>query len=84
MRAPAIRDDTCSWHLPVFQALNPLRAAVKEIGEKVRQLKADDAPKLEIDRAVVELKACRRRLEEKARGFSFPIFMTCSLAMNRA
>ncbi|CAI2348891.1 unnamed protein product [Caenorhabditis sp. 36 PRJEB53466] len=45
--------------------LSPLRAAVKEIGDRVRDLKASGAPKIDVDRAVVELKARKKELEEK-------------------
>lgn len=44
--------------------LAPLRAAVKEYGDLVRQLKADQAPKIDVDKAVVELKARKKKLEE--------------------
>ncbi|EFO98015.1 CRE-GARS-1 protein [Caenorhabditis remanei] len=44
--------------------LAPLRAAVKEYGDLIRDLKAKKAPKIDIDKAVVELKARKRRLEE--------------------
>ncbi|KAF1760274.1 hypothetical protein GCK72_008520 [Caenorhabditis remanei] len=44
--------------------LAPLRVAVKEYGDLIRDLKAKGAPKIDIDKAVVELKARKRRLEE--------------------
>ncbi|CAI5444208.1 unnamed protein product [Caenorhabditis angaria] len=44
--------------------LAPLRAAVKESGDLVRDLKAKGAPKIDVDRAVVELKARKKLLEE--------------------
>lgn len=44
--------------------LEPLRAAVKAAGDLVRQLKLDGAPKNDLDRAVAELKAHKRKLEE--------------------
>uniref|UniRef100_A0A1I7TWM9 Glycine--tRNA ligase n=2 Tax=Caenorhabditis tropicalis TaxID=1561998 RepID=A0A1I7TWM9_9PELO len=44
--------------------LAPLRAAVKEYGDLIRDLKAKSAPKIDIDKAVVELKARKRLLEE--------------------
>lgn len=44
--------------------LAPLRAAVKEYGDLIRDLKAKGAPKIDVDTAVVELKARKRRLEE--------------------
>ncbi|RCN34961.1 glycine--tRNA ligase, partial [Ancylostoma caninum] len=44
--------------------LAPLRIAVKEYGDLVRELKANGAPKIDIDKAVVELKARKKKLEE--------------------
>ena len=44
--------------------LEPLRAAVKAAGDLVRQLKLDGAPKNDVDKAVSELKAHKRKLEE--------------------
>ncbi|GMS88481.1 hypothetical protein PENTCL1PPCAC_10656, partial [Pristionchus entomophagus] len=50
---------------PAIEAqLAPLRAAVKEYGDLVRDLKTKKAPKLEVDKAVVELKARKRKLED--------------------
>lgn len=48
-----------------FQELAPLRAAVKEYGDLVRSLKEQGAPKIDIDRAVVELKARKKKLEDR-------------------
>merc|ERR1719495_1023568 len=45
--------------------LAPLRAAVKEQGDLVRQLKADKAPENDVKKAVVELKARKKVLEDK-------------------
>merc|ERR1740131_766834 len=45
--------------------LAPLRAAVKEQGDLVRQLKADKAPELEVKKAVAELKSRKKVLEDK-------------------
>ena len=45
--------------------LTPLRLAVKEQGDLVRQLKADKAPEIEVKKAVAELKARKKVLEEK-------------------
>uniref|UniRef100_A0A914XQF5 Glycine--tRNA ligase n=2 Tax=Plectus sambesii TaxID=2011161 RepID=A0A914XQF5_9BILA len=45
--------------------LAPLRADVKEYGDLIRKLKDENAPKVDVDRAVVELKARKRKLEEK-------------------
>ncbi|XP_032821030.2 glycine--tRNA ligase [Petromyzon marinus] len=45
--------------------LAPLRAAVKEQGELVRNLKVDGAPKVDVDKAVTELKNRKRILEAK-------------------
>lgn len=47
-----------------IKKLAPLRLAVKDSGDLVRKLKAENAPKIEIDRAVVELKAHKKKLEE--------------------
>lgn len=44
--------------------MEPLRAAVKECGDLVTQLKLDNAPKNEIDKAVFDLKARKKKLEE--------------------
>ncbi|CAJ0600195.1 unnamed protein product [Cylicocyclus nassatus] len=44
--------------------LAPLRIAVKEYGDLVRELKANGAPKIDVDKAVVELKARKKKLEE--------------------
>uniref|UniRef100_A0A158Q6Q8 Glycine--tRNA ligase n=1 Tax=Elaeophora elaphi TaxID=1147741 RepID=A0A158Q6Q8_9BILA len=49
----------------IEEELAPLRAAVKEYGDLIRSLKEKNAPKTDIDRAVVELKARKRRLEER-------------------
>lgn len=43
----------------------PLRAAVKEQGDLVRQLKSDKAPELDVKKAVAELKARKKVLEDK-------------------
>ncbi|CAH1105236.1 unnamed protein product [Psylliodes chrysocephalus] len=45
--------------------LAPLRASVKEQGDKVRQLKADGAPDIDVKKAVAELKARKKILEDK-------------------
>ncbi|KAK9501124.1 hypothetical protein O3M35_002227 [Rhynocoris fuscipes] len=45
--------------------LAPLRAAVKEQGDLVRQLKASSAPELDVKKAVAELKVRKKILEEK-------------------
>ncbi|KAE9416894.1 hypothetical protein Angca_009066 [Angiostrongylus cantonensis] len=44
--------------------LAPLRTAVKEYGDLIRTLKANGAPKMDIDKAVLELKARKKKLEE--------------------
>uniref|UniRef100_A0A0N5BT84 Glycine--tRNA ligase n=1 Tax=Strongyloides papillosus TaxID=174720 RepID=A0A0N5BT84_STREA len=44
--------------------LNPLRAAVKEYADIIRNLKASNAPQNDIAKAVVELKARKKKLEE--------------------
>merc|ERR1719447_1871295 len=45
--------------------LAPLRAAVKEQGDLVRQLKADKAPENDVKKAVAELKQRKKTLEDK-------------------
>ncbi|VDK85287.1 unnamed protein product [Litomosoides sigmodontis] len=49
----------------IEKELAPLRAAVKEYGDLIRSLKEKDAPKTDVDRAVVELKARKKKLEER-------------------
>ncbi|VDO90955.1 unnamed protein product [Heligmosomoides polygyrus] len=44
--------------------LAPLRIAVKEYGDLIRELKANGAPKIDIDKAVIELKARKKKLED--------------------
>uniref|UniRef100_A0A7E4V802 Glycine--tRNA ligase n=1 Tax=Panagrellus redivivus TaxID=6233 RepID=A0A7E4V802_PANRE len=44
--------------------LEPLRLDVKTAGDKVRELKATGAPKNDLDRAVFELKALKKKLED--------------------
>lgn len=45
--------------------LAPLRAAVKEQGDLVRKLKADGAPEIDVKKAVNELKARKKVLEDR-------------------
>jgi glycyl-tRNA synthetase len=45
--------------------LEPLRAMVKEQGDLVRQLKSDGANELDVKKAVAELKARKKILEDK-------------------
>ena len=45
--------------------LTPLRLAVKEQGDLVRSLKADGAPDIDVKKAVAELKARKKVLEDK-------------------
>ncbi|CAG9858491.1 unnamed protein product [Phyllotreta striolata] len=45
--------------------LAPLRASVKEQGDLVRQLKAEGAPIIDVKKAVVELNARKKILEDK-------------------
>ncbi|XP_056594311.1 glycine--tRNA ligase [Triplophysa dalaica] len=49
----------------IEEILAPLRLAVKEQGELVRQLKTENAPDVDIAKAVAELKARKRILEAK-------------------
>ena len=45
--------------------LAPMRAAVKEQGDLVRQLKADKKPENDVKKAVAELKQRKKALEDK-------------------
>lgn len=47
------------------EILAPLRAAVKEQGDLVRQMKQDGAPEIDVKKAVNELKARKKLLEDK-------------------
>ncbi|EEB20131.1 glycyl-tRNA synthetase, putative [Pediculus humanus corporis] len=47
------------------EVLSPFRAAVKEQGDLVRSLKAQNAPDIDIQKAVAELKARKKLLEDK-------------------
>ncbi|XP_072396702.1 glycine--tRNA ligase [Diabrotica undecimpunctata] len=49
----------------IEEVLAPLRASVKEQGDLVRKLKADGAPVLDVKKAVVELQARKKLLEDK-------------------
>ncbi|XP_068438234.1 glycine--tRNA ligase-like [Clinocottus analis] len=49
----------------IEEILAPLRLAVKEQGELVRQMKQDGAPDVDVAKAVAELKARKRTLESK-------------------
>ena len=59
--------------IPVAMALSaeseailaPLRLAVKEQGDLVRQLKTDGKPEIEVKKAVADLKSRKKVLEEK-------------------
>lgn len=53
--------------------LAPMRALVKEQGDKVRQLKADKANDMDIKKAVVELKALKKTLEDKELALRYEI-----------
>ncbi|XP_058452820.1 glycine--tRNA ligase isoform X2 [Malaya genurostris] len=49
----------------IEEALAPLRNAVKEQGDLVRKLKSENAPEIDVKKAVNELKARKKILEEK-------------------
>ncbi|XP_066147370.1 glycine--tRNA ligase [Euwallacea fornicatus] len=49
----------------IEQILKPLRASVKEQGDLVRKLKSEGAPDLDVKKAVTELKARKKVLEDK-------------------
>ncbi|GFO25816.1 glycine--tRNA ligase-like [Plakobranchus ocellatus] len=56
---------------PAIEAqLTPLRQAVKEQGDLVRQLKADGAADIDLQRAVAELKHRKKALEDKELALS--------------
>merc|ERR1711962_1877275 len=48
--------------------LAPLRAAVKEQGDLVRQLKADKAPENDVKKAVAELKQRKKDIRRQGIG----------------
>lgn len=52
--------------------LAPLRLAVREQGELVRQLKSEGRPKLEVTQAVAELKARKKALEQREKQLAPP------------
>lgn len=49
----------------IEEILAPLRASVKEQGDLVRQLKTNNAPELDVKKAVAELKTRKKLLEDK-------------------
>nr|CAH7749236.1 unnamed protein product [Callosobruchus chinensis] len=49
----------------IEEVLAPLRASVKEQGDLVRKLKAEGAPDIDVKKAVAELKARKKVLEDK-------------------
>ncbi|KAH9426522.1 hypothetical protein DERP_013704 [Dermatophagoides pteronyssinus] len=49
----------------IASQLEPFRQSVKEQGDLVRQLKSENAPELDVKKAVAELKNRKRLLEEK-------------------
>lgn len=49
----------------ITQILKPLREAVKEMGDIVKHLKENNAPELDVKKAVNELKARKKILEDK-------------------
>lgn len=49
----------------IEEALAPLREAVKEQGDLVRKLKSEGAPEIDVKKAVNELKARKKILEDK-------------------
>lgn len=60
-----IKLPTLNMDSEVEKLLAPLRALVKEQGDLVRNLKAEKAPELDIKKAVAELKARKKTLEDK-------------------
>ncbi len=49
----------------VEEVLAPLRALVKEQGDLVHQMKAENVPEIDVKKAVAELKNRKKALEEK-------------------
>lgn len=49
----------------IEEQLAPLRESVKEQGDLVRKLKTDGAPEIDVKKAVAELKARKKLLEDK-------------------
>ncbi|XP_069067152.1 glycine--tRNA ligase isoform X1 [Pleurodeles waltl] len=67
-RAPPRKQQKPEPKLPsraMEEVLAPLRLAVKEQGDLVRQLKDDKAPQVDVNKAVAELKARKKILEAK-------------------
>ncbi|XP_049796890.1 glycine--tRNA ligase [Schistocerca nitens] len=56
----------------IEEVLAPLRASVKEQGDLVRELKASGAPELDVKKAVAELKARKKVLEDRELALSAP------------
>ncbi|MGH0139698.1 UNVERIFIED_CONTAM: hypothetical protein FKN15_042985, partial [Acipenser sinensis] len=63
------------------EVLAPLRKAVKEQGDLVRQLKEEKAPAVDVSKAVAELKARKRVLEAKRHSLCFNLFALQELAL---
>ena len=60
-----IRLETMALSTEAEALLAPLRLAVKEQGDLVRNLKAEGAPDIDVKKAVAELKARKKVLEDK-------------------
>ncbi|XP_041974738.1 glycine--tRNA ligase [Aricia agestis] len=57
--------DTIMADPKIEEILAPLRASVKEQGDLVRKLKEEKAPEIDVKKAVAELKARKKILEDK-------------------
>lgn len=65
IKIPSAYRDTIMADPKIEEVLAPLRALVKEQGDIVRQLKDTKAPELDVKKAVAELKARKKVLEDK-------------------
>uniref|UniRef100_A0A8C4NIR1 Glycine--tRNA ligase n=1 Tax=Eptatretus burgeri TaxID=7764 RepID=A0A8C4NIR1_EPTBU len=64
-RLNPVRDKSGTAVMDVEESLAPLRLAVREQGELVKKLKADGAPRMDVDKAVAELKTRKKTLDVK-------------------
>ena len=64
-RLSKVRTELATMDPEVEALLAPLRALVKEQGDKVRELKAAKAPEIDVKKAVAELKVRKKTLEDE-------------------
>ena len=64
-RLSKVRTEFATMDPEVEALLAPLRALVKEQGDKVRELKAAKAPEIDVKKAVAELKVRKKTLEDE-------------------